>query len=277
MKPFRRIDILEQEIAYYESEGTGKTLFFIHSNSTSALMFKPQFEGTLGEKYRLVGIDLPGHGKSAPATTPEETYSLPGYAAIVIEAARMLKAEDAIFVGWSLGGHILIEASDRLHNAKGFMIFGTPPLGNPPQMEKAFISGPSMENIFKPTLTNKEIRNWVVSQFSPKTDVEIPSCFEEAIRQTKGEARILLGKSLQNLRFKDELKAIENINVPIAILHGEKDSCVSLEYLREINTPLLWRNEIQIVSDAGHSPHWEKSEVFNTLIEEFIKDLGDNG
>ena len=273
MKPFRNIEIDGQRIACYESGGKGQTLFFIHSNSTSTLLFEPQFEGALGEKYSLIGIDLPGHGQSAPATNPEEIYSLPGYADIIIGAAKILDAEDAIFAGWSLGGHILLEASDRLHNAKGLMIFGAPPLGNPPQMEQAFISGPGMNNIFKARLSDEEIREWVATQFSLEPGIDIPSCFGVAIMSARGDARAFLGESFMNLRYRDELKAIENINVPLAILHGEKDRCVNLEYLKEIKSPALWRNEIQVISGAGHSPQWEKSAAFNALVGEFIDDL----
>lgn len=273
MNPVRFIDVNGQKIACYESAGKGKTIFFVHSNSTSALLFKPQFEGSLGKKYRLIGIDLPGHGQSAPATIPEAIYSLPGYANIIIEAATILHAEDAIFLGWSLGGHILLEAVERLHKAKGFIIFGTPPLGNPAQMEKAFISGPSMSNIFKSKLADEEIKEWVRTQFSPEAGIEIPSCFGDEIKCTHGDAREYLGKSIASLKYRDELEAIENINVPFAILHGENDSCINLNYLKKIKSPSLWRNEIQVILGAGHSPQWEKSEVFNTLVEEFVDDV----
>jgi pimeloyl-ACP methyl ester carboxylesterase len=43
--------------------------------------------------------------------------------------------------------------------------------------------------------------------------------------------------------------------------------------LKEIKSPSLWRNEIQVISGAGHSPQWEKSEGLNTLVEEFIDDI----
>lgn len=273
MRPSQNISVNGQRIACYESGGKDITLFFIHSNSTSAVLFEPQFKGALGKKYRLVGIDLPGHGHSAPATTPAEIYSLPGYAAIVIEAAKMLNAEDAIFVGWSLGGHILLEASERLHKAKGFMIFGTPPLGNPPQMDKAFILGPGTEHIFKSDLNDEEITRWAATQFSPETCFEIPPCFSDAIRNSKSDARVFLGKSIGNLIFTDELKAIESIRAPLAILHGEKDRCVNLEYLKAIKSSALWRKDIQVISGAGHSPQWERSEVFNALVEAFIDDV----
>lgn len=274
MKPSDHIDINGQRVACYESAGQNKTIFFIHSNSTSTLMFEPQFKSALGEKYHLVGIDLPGHGQSAPATNPDETYSLPGYAAIIIEAAKVLHAEDAIFIGWSLGGHILLEASERLCKAKGFMIFGAPPLGNPPQMEKAFVSGPGTNNIFKSELSDTEIDEWVATQFSPEAGIEIPSCFGYAIRHTKGDARTFLGQSFGALIYRDELKAIEKINASLAILHGKNDRCINLDYLKEIKSPSLWRNEIQVIPGAGHSPQWENSKVFNRLVEEFVDDIG---
>lgn len=272
MKPSRNIDINGQKIACYESGGQGQTLFFIHSNSTSAQLFEPQFDGALGEKYRLIGIDLPGHGQSAPATTPEAHYSLPGYAGIVVEAAKILGAEEAIFMGWSLGGHILMEAADRLPKARGFMIFGAPPLGNPPQMDNAYFSGPGMENIFKSELSDEEIKEWVATQFSPEPSIEIPACFANAIQRAQGDARALLGASFMGLRFRDELEAIQNITAPLAILHGDKDRCVKLDYLKTIKSPTLWRNEVQVISGAGHTPHWERTEVFNHLVEEFIDD-----
>jgi pimeloyl-ACP methyl ester carboxylesterase len=130
-----------------------------------------------------------------------------------------------------------------------------------------------MDNIFKSKLTDEEIEEWVAIQFNTETGIETPSCFREAIRLAKGEARTFIGESLRNLKYRDELKAIEKINTPLAILHGEKDRCINLEYLKEIKFPSLWRNEIQVIAGAGHSPQWEKSEVFNTLVEEFIDDI----
>ena len=36
---------------------------------------------------------------------------------------------DAVFVGWSLGGHLLLEAAERI-SARGYFIIAAPPLAD---------------------------------------------------------------------------------------------------------------------------------------------------
>lgn len=127
-----------QEIAYYESSGTGPGVMLIHGNSASSQTFKEQVMGEFGQKYRVVAMDLPGHGESEQAADPAKTYHMPGYAAVVAEVAQKLGLTDGVFVGWSLGGHIVLEAVKLLPDAAGFVIFGTPPLAFPPDMDNAF-------------------------------------------------------------------------------------------------------------------------------------------
>jgi len=49
---------------------------------------------------------------------------------------------------WSLGGHILLEAAKDLPRARGFAIYGTPPVGFPPEMADAFLPNPAMARDF---------------------------------------------------------------------------------------------------------------------------------
>src|ERR1019366_9619123 len=89
--------------------------------------------GAFGQRYRCLALDLPGHGRSAPASN-HSIYSLPGYAATLAAFARALAAEDAVIVGWSLGGHTAIETAPSLPEAAGFLISGTPPVASAAQM-----------------------------------------------------------------------------------------------------------------------------------------------
>lgn len=61
---------------------------------------------------------------------------------------------------------------------------------------------------------------------------------------------------------------------PLAILQGEGEQLVSLDYLRQLAIPSLWRGTIQIVPGAGHAPHAETPQAFTGLLEQFIADLG---
>ena len=81
------IDVGGQEIAFLESEGSGRAVIFVHGNSSSARTWRPLLDGPFGRRFRCLALDLPGHGRSARATDPA-IYSLPGYAAALAGLPR---------------------------------------------------------------------------------------------------------------------------------------------------------------------------------------------
>jgi pimeloyl-ACP methyl ester carboxylesterase len=134
----RTIETPNGAVAVHESAGDGPPAVLIHGNSSSSRAFSRQLDGPLGERFRLVAIDLPGYGASDNARDPS-AYSLPGHARAVRVAVDALGLDDARFVGWSLGGHVALEMAPDLPRARGFLIFGTPPVGfQPPAGEGSF-------------------------------------------------------------------------------------------------------------------------------------------
>ncbi len=266
----KRIEIHNQKIAYYESAGKGQPVLFIHGNSMSGLSFARQFESHLGERFRLVALDLPGHGESVPAPDPDSAYTLPAYATLVSEFAKRLEIDDAVLVGWSLGGHVLLEASGRLPDSAGLMIFGTPPVGKPMAAD-AFLPNPLFPLSFKSDLSEEEVAVVTAGFFKP--DSRISTFFIEDMKRTDGRAREVLGVSVAEGNYTDEVSAVANLDKPLAVIHGELDPLVNLSYIRGLPLPTLWRDEIQVIPDAGHSPHWEQPEVFNALLMEFVGEL----
>jgi pimeloyl-ACP methyl ester carboxylesterase len=89
------------DIAVAETTGKGLPVVFIHGNSGSKEAFRKQFESDMGNVYRMVAIDLPGHGASSDAFEPERTYSLPGYADAVVEVLANMGIDRAVVCGWS--------------------------------------------------------------------------------------------------------------------------------------------------------------------------------
>lgn len=268
----RQIEINGQMIAYYESSGQGQPILFVHGNSMSGLSFEKQFAHPLGEEYRLVALDLPGHGESGPAPDPKSAYTLPAYATLVSAFAKRLEIDAAILVGWSLGGHVLLEASGRLPKAVGLMIFGTPPVGYPLAAD-AFLPNPLFPLAFKNALSDEEIVAVTTGFFRPGS--RISSFFYEDMRRTKGMARQALGLSVGEGNYSDEVTVVANLQKPLAIVHGELDPLINLSYLKGLDIPTLWRGEIQIIADAGHTPQWEEPERFNRLLLEFVEECRD--
>jgi pimeloyl-ACP methyl ester carboxylesterase len=267
------VEIAGQKIAYLESPGRdGRTVIFVHGNSSSARTWLPVLAGDFGQRFRCLAVDLPGHGRSAPAGDQSD-YSLPGYAAVLAGFARALGAAGAVVVGWSLGGHIALEAAPALPEAAGFVIFGTPPVGSPAQLAEAFLPNPAMNTGFTADVSEAEAQAYAASFTAPGSALP-PSEFVPDILATDGAARAGLLASIGAGRFADEVAIAAGLRQPLAILQGDGEQLVSLDYLRGLTIPALWRGEVQLIPGAGHAPHQEVPARFAALLTEFNGDLG---
>ena len=261
-----------QEIAYYESEGTGPAVMLIHGNSASSLTFQAQVEGELGQNYRVVAIDLPGHGESDRAADPAATYHMPGYAAVAAEVAQKLNLEEAVVVGWSLGGHIALEMVKMMPNAAGFVIFGTPPLAFPPDMDNAFLPNPAMAAAFAEELTPEQMEGFAAACLAPDTTLDLAP-FVADIARTDGRARATMAGSIAPDGYEDEVEIVKTMTRPLAVLHGEHEQLVNAEYISALEMPTLWRGAVQIIEGAGHTPQTETPEKFSELVAAFVEDV----
>jgi pimeloyl-ACP methyl ester carboxylesterase len=257
-------------ISVSTSAGKGPPVILCHGNSCSRRAFKRQFDAEIGRRFRLIALDLPGHGDSSRAGMPERTYSLPGYAEVLIEVAEALDATRGVFVGWSLGGHILLEATDRLAQAAGIMVFGTPPIDFPAPLDRAFLPNPAVAAAFQAETQEDQVRELLSSFF--RLGTPIPSFIFEDFRRTDGEARARLGESLAAGNYRDEVQVVQALSLPLAILHGAEEQVVNGAYFQDLSLPSLWRGRVQVIPNVGHAPQWEDPEAFNGLLEAFVGD-----
>ena len=260
------LQIGAQIIAGFESAGRGRPILLIHGNSSSSRIWQKQLQGPLGAKYRVIAIDLPGHGASSPPPHPEKDYSGHGYAAAIAAAARALDLTNAIVVGWSLGGHAVLNAAASLPAAAGLMIFGTPPVGQGPAGFAGFKN--LSPTAFTAAPTEAEIDEWMHTAFAPGYK-PIPGFVRDDFRRTDGNARACLGAVAQSGGLADETEIVRNLKIPLAIVQGAEEQIVDLGWLQRLAAPTLWRGAVQVVDGAGHSTQWEKPEAFNALLDAF--------
>ncbi len=263
---------------YIESQGKGQSVVFVHGNSSSSSTFQKQFQGWLGQKYHLLAFDLPGHGQSDRATQLPD-YSLPGYAKKLEQLVKHLQLEDAIFVGWSLGGHIVLEAVNSLPDASGFVIFGTPPLAIPPNLATAFLPALSSGVGFKASITEAEATQFAKDFFAPNSKVDTQP-FVAEILATDGNARAGLAASMSPdypyRKAMDEVEVVARMSKPLAIFQGAEEQLINPVYFDHLDLPTLWRGKVQLIPNSGHTPQWEQPGVFNSLLDNFISDVSDN-
>ncbi len=89
---------------YYEIYGKGQAIVLLHGFLESSSIWK-NFIKPLSEKFTVILIDLPGHGKSDSIA---ETHSMELMAEVVNELLHFLKIDKAIFVGHSMGGYVAL-------------------------------------------------------------------------------------------------------------------------------------------------------------------------
>ena len=270
------VKINGRRIAYAESPAggdyaDGPTVLLVHGNSSSAETWRPLMEHDFGRRFRCIALDLPGHGESDPAAAPAD-YSLPGYATVLTGLVRELGVAHPIIVGWSLGGQIAMEAAEQLPEAAGFVIFGAPPVTSPAQMAEAFLPNPALGALFVDHVSEAEARLAAEAFLAPGSSLDTGELVAEMLA-TDGAARTGLGASAGAGLFADEIAVVSALRRPIAIVHGAEEQVVSLDYLRKLTIPALWRGEVQVLSGVGHAPHLEAPERFAALLTEFVSDL----
>lgn len=263
------------ELACHRSGGAGADVVLLHGNSCSARAFAHQLGGALGRRLALTALDLPGHGASPDAAEPAATYCMPGYAAAVVGAVQRLGLERAVFVGWSLGGHVLLEAADRLRAAAGFMLVAAPPLAELSDMARAFRPSAVAAMLFQRELDAGQETAFAEAVFG-RTGGKVAELRAD-LRRADGRAREELGRSLQAGAYRDEVQIVRGLAQPLAVVIGEHDSLIDRAYFDRVPMPALWRGGVQVMRGAGHAPHWEKPAAFDALLNAFVADCAAMG
>lgn len=266
MPPTHVIPINGLDIAYWD-EGQGLPLFFIHGNSSSKQIFTRQFADTLTARYRLVAIDLPGHGESSPLPDGQD-YSIPLFTGIIVQCWERLGCQGGIVIGHSLGGHLGMQSAPAIPSLGGLMFFGAPPLTHPPRVEEAFLPNPALAMGLRETYSQEDLAVRDQALFSTAL-VSAPPFFQEDFTRTDGRLRRDLARCLATLAFGDEAEILRRLTLPIALLHGQEDTFCNGRYLARLTIPSLWRGEIQTIVQAAHCPQWEQPQSFNRLLEAF--------
>ncbi len=264
------IETPDGRIAAHELSGQGPAAVLIHGNSSSSRAFSKQLDGALGERFRLVAIDLPGHGASDDKKDPA-LYSLRNQGRSLRAAIDAVGLANAHFVGWSMGGHFALELAPGLPEARGFFIFGAPPFALPPAMELAFLPHPAMRVAFAETIDRDQAAAYVASFFAPGF-ADIPAFFVEDVLRTDGRARAGIRAGIGSGGYHDETVIVRDLEAPLAVLHGVEDQLVNGAYFATLTMPTLWRGAVQTIPGAGHAPQWETPQAFDALLEAFLEE-----
>ena len=118
--------------------GQGPTLVFLHDLGSGRMTWMPLARRLLG-RYRVVLVDLPGHGDSPMP----ESFTLVAAAAALDRVLARQKAESTVVVGHGVGGVIaLLEASAHPERQRALVVMAAAsksPITIPDQQRDAFL------------------------------------------------------------------------------------------------------------------------------------------
>jgi len=269
----RVIETSHGRISIKETDGKGPAVLLIHGNSSCKEVFRRQFESELGRQYRMIAMDLQGHGESENASNPERSYTIPAYAETAVEVLRARAAENAVVLGWSLGGHIGIEMIHRLPEMRALTFSGTPPAG--PGMEElsaAFTPQPHMNLTSKEVFSQEDVE--VYAKYTCGVDLLPDPVLTAAVKRTDGIARRTMFESFAvDCVGYPQRQAVETWDRPIAVIQGSDEPFFDNAYLEGIKWGNLWEGRIHIVEGGGHAPFWAKPDAYNEILARFLKDV----
>ncbi|MCK9400852.1 MAG: alpha/beta hydrolase [Bacteroidales bacterium] len=112
---------------FYEDQGSGPCLFFVHEWNSSSLSFRKLNLKYLVKKLRVICIDLPGYGYSEFV----EGLQFDDFSNILIELIDYLKIQKCSLMGFCLGSTIILNFYQKFPERVKFLILIEPILKFP--------------------------------------------------------------------------------------------------------------------------------------------------
>lgn len=241
------------------------TIILLHGNSSSSQVFESVFDSNI--PHSIIAYDLPGHGQSEH----NGKYSIDELKEQLLQEIQKVK-DDLLLVGNSLGGHLFLEILADVPYAKGMMIFGTPPVKYPLNMEEAFLPNPDIGNYFTASPEKEEIKRMFEDTLCGQAMV---ADFENDFYKADPKVRTALAMDIESGNaFIDEHVALKSFGGKKTILHGIHDPSVSPDYLKKEAKDM--GAELIILDDCGHFISAEQPALFIKHLSKFASASFDN-
>lgn len=236
---------------HWISEGRGSAIVFVHGWTCDTSVWKEQMAEFKGD-YRVIALDLPGHGQSGSPSDGKFTMDL--YARAVEAVRTEAGIEKMVLVGHSMGGPVIgqyaISHPNRVAGLvgvdAGFRPRREPPPGfdpdNPPPREK-----------------------FIRSMFVPETSEAVQKKVLDMMLSTSDKTAMALGSAMGTFTSDTGV----TIDAPSLIVFAGTRKETGVEALREF----VPRVKVEKLNGTGHFLMMEKPVEFNMLLRNFLTEI----
>ena len=256
--------IFQDKKIFFSDSGKGKTIVLLHGFAESSKIWD-SFRDDLCKSYRVIVIDLAGHGKSEILGP---VHSMELQAEVVFEVLKKRKVKNCLMTGHSMGGYTALAFASKY-----------------PEMLKGLIllhSHPFPDSAVEKTNRSRIIRIIEKDRFGFLTGF-FPSLFPSGSRKKfSKEIRTLITRAREipkegiiaaqeGMKVRMNQSAVlKSMKVPVLFILGMKDSKAPLDRLWKM-VSLPQHSECLILRDVGHMGFIEVPDLTLATIKGFAK------
>jgi pimeloyl-ACP methyl ester carboxylesterase len=244
----------------YEVFGTGEpTLVFVHGWSCDSRYWRAQVP-VFSKKYRVVILDLAGHGHSGMARSK---YTMGAFGEDVRAVTEATGRQKVILLGHSMGGSVIAEAA-RLMPDRVTGLIGVDTLEN----VEYPMSHEEMKKMLAPLEKDfqTESRQFVGSMISPQTDSQLREwILSDMSAAPPAIALSALTEMMTQYITGEAAKVFEQLRIPVVTVNGD---LWPINY--EANRRHMFSYDAIVLKKADHFLMMNRPEEFNRALEKAI-------
>jgi pimeloyl-ACP methyl ester carboxylesterase len=251
----------------YSDRGRGEVIILLHGYLETSAIWK-SFGERLSKRYRVIAIDLPGHGRS---DNFNETHTMEFMAGIVDDLAHKLDINKFFLTGHSLGGYVTLAFAELFPSMlSGYCLFHSHPFPDTPEVLKR------RKNEISLILSGKKEMIWpehIRKCYAASNLEKFRDIIQQAgVNASSVSAEAMTGVLRGMMARPSRLAVMESGKIPCLWILGAMDSHISCEQIQsKIHLP---RNaKTVILTNSGHMGFIEEEELSLKVMDKFVKKL----
>ncbi len=252
---------------HYEVEGEGEVLLFLHGWAMNSRIWRQQIK-YFSERYKVIAIDLPGHGKSEWLKV-----SLADMAADIEFLLQQLNCQGAGIVASSFGGLVALKLFSLNPELIKFFVFA----GSQPKFSRAedYPFGLDSARI-------RKLAGQLESDYPSIVNIFFRSLFTRHERESRRFKWIQTFRSVEVVAEKEalmellyileheDLRAIfATIDRPMLFINGTEDYICEKDFYVELQKRIP-EARFDWFERCGHFPFLSQPHEFNQAVDSFL-------
>ncbi|MCC6949719.1 MAG: alpha/beta fold hydrolase [Bradyrhizobiaceae bacterium] len=255
--------------AYFDLFGPekGPVVCLVHSLATDSGMWAEQIPVLLESGYRVLRVDIRGHGGSDAPAAP---YTMKELSDDIAKLLDVLGIDKVHFVGLSIGGMIGQGfALDHPGKVRSLTICDALP-GSPPNAKDLWaprINAVTEAKSLAP-VAGGTIERWLSAEFKQKNAARWQQIYDTIVG-TKPEGFIGCALAITDFNFVDRLPSVK---APSLVICGANDPGAPPAVNKQIASAIPG-GRYEEIADALHFPNVEQPAVFNRIMRGWLDGL----